>query len=121
MPNDPITELQRCIALVRPSGMTDTAVKEWLAAAVAEVRHLSGPTLARAASQARKTCKFPSEVVPAIIAAAADVQKIDPAAQFALDWDRALDAYSRGYPALEGPQRGPKRLGQVVQLPSAAQ
>ena len=64
---DPITELQRCMALIRPAGMSDGAVRDWLTAAVAEVRHLPPRTLAAACAEARKTVSHHGQIVPAIL------------------------------------------------------
>lgn len=67
MATNPITELQRCLALVRPVGMNDAAVKDWLTAAVAEINHLPPNVLAMACDEVRKTVSHHGQIVPAIL------------------------------------------------------
>lgn len=104
---DPITELQRCLALVRPVGMTDNAAKDWLAAAVAEVRHVPPATLARACAEVRKTATHHGQIIPAIIAASAEVSKPDPFA-----WAMVCHQPKPAHGLLG--DGGTKRLGDVV-------
>jgi len=106
---DPITELQRCFALVRPVGMTDSAARDWLTAAAAEVRHIPPATLARACAEARKTVTHHGQIIPAITAASAEAMKPDPFA-----WALACHNPAKPPSALSGPNDGPKRLGDVV-------
>lgn len=104
---DPITELQRCFALVRPVGMTDSAARDWLAAAVAELRDIPPSTLARACAEARKTVTHHAQIIPAIIAASKDAAKPDPFA-----W--AIACHKPSGPVAIGSERGAKRIGDVV-------
>lgn len=64
---DPITEIQRCFSLVRPVGMTDSAVREWLVAAAAEVQHIAPDTLAAACAEVRRTATHHGQIVPGIL------------------------------------------------------
>ena len=102
---DPITELQRCLALVRPVGMTDSAARDWLAAAVAELRNIPPSILARACDEARKTVTHHGQIIPAIIAASNEAAKPDPFA-----WAIACHKPSMAI----GSERGAKRIGDVV-------
>lgn len=106
---DPITELQRCFALVRPVGMTDSAAREWLTAAVAELRHIPPATLARSAGEARKNVTHHGQIIPAIIAASAEAMKPDPFA-----W--AMVCHKPASPAqhIDGPNGGARTIGDVV-------
>ncbi len=103
---DPITELQRCFALVRPVGMTDSAARDWLAAAAAELRTIPPATLARACSEARKTVTHHGQIIPAIVAASAEARKPDPFA-----WALACHKPDQ---SLAGPSDRPKRIGDIV-------
>lgn len=105
---DPLTELQRCFALVRPVGMTDGAARDWLAAAVAELRNIPPATLARACADARKTVTHHGQIIPAIIAASAEAMKPDPFA-----WALACHQPSKPVAALTH-DGGPKRLDQLI-------
>ena len=90
---DPITELQRAIALVRPVGMTDSAVRDWLTTAVAEVADFAKYRPARfmdAANRARKTCTHHGQIVPAILES-----------RF-YAWEIADGSYRNGLKALSG-------------------
>jgi len=111
---DPVTELQKCLALVRPVGMTDGMARDWLAAAVLEVRHISPQTLARACAEVRKTATHHGQIIPAIIAATQSASKPDPDLSFIRQWERSVIAYSKGYPAIEHDAGGTKQLGDVV-------
>ena len=68
---EPITELQRCLALVRPVGMNDSAARDWLAAAAAEVQEFAHyrPTQFQVACKAiRQTATHHGQIVPGILA-----------------------------------------------------
>lgn len=104
---DPITELQRCLALVRPVGMTDGAARDWLAAAAAELRSIPPAVLERACAEARKTVTHHGQIIPAIVAASAEARKPDPFA-----W--ALDCHRPASPSLLGPRGGVKLIGDVA-------
>lgn len=64
---DPITELQRAFALVRPVGMSDSAARDWLAAAVGEVRHLPEVVLRAGLEKARRECSHHGQIIPTIM------------------------------------------------------
>jgi hypothetical protein len=59
--------LSSCLALVRPAGMADGDVRDWLSVAVGAVVHLPAAILDRASLEARRTCTHHSQIVPAII------------------------------------------------------
>ena len=108
---DPITELQRCLALVRPVGMSDEAAEQWLMAAVAEVIHITPPVLSRACSDVRKTATHHGQIVPAILAS--DAVKSHEAHQRTL---RRLAADGHHVPGIAAlPSRGGvKQIGQSL-------
>jgi hypothetical protein len=107
MDTNPVTELQRCLALVRPVGMSDDMARDWLTAAVAEVRNVPLGTLARACADVRKTATHHGQIIPAIMAATAEATKPDPFA-----W--ALACHNPTKPPALGHDGGAKRLGDVV-------
>ncbi len=107
---DPITELQRCFALVRPVGMTDSAARDWLAAAVAEVRHIPPATLARACVEVRQTATHHGQIIPALVKAATEISKPDP-----YRWALACHDNAKPAPALTDQRHdAPKRLGDIT-------
>jgi hypothetical protein len=61
-------ELGACLTLVSPSGLTADDRKEWLAVAMQTLSGIPEDLLARGCAEARKRCRFPSEIVPTIIA-----------------------------------------------------
>lgn len=112
---DPITELQRCMALVRPVGMTDSAVKDWLTAAAAEIAefaHYRPEQFRLAAAAVRKEATHHGQIVPGILKR-----------QF-YDWELANGDAKRGLAYICGKverlkleQRGgAKQIGQVKAL-----
>lgn len=76
---DPFTELSACLALVKPSGMTDSAVTEWLSVAAATVAHLPPVAFKEGCAKARAEARFPSDIVPLIMSTptAKMVQQMD--------------------------------------------
>jgi hypothetical protein len=60
-------ELGACLTLVSPSGLTVDDRKEWLAVAMQTLSGIPADLLQRGCAEARKRCRFPSEIVPAII------------------------------------------------------
>lgn len=60
--------LTACLALVRPAGMTDRDVEDWLRVAVQTVGEYPVHLLDRACLEARRTCTHYSQIVPAIVA-----------------------------------------------------
>ena len=92
---DPITELQRCMALVRPVGMSDGAVRDWIAVAAGEVRDFARyrPQKFQAAcDSARKTCTHHGQLIPTILKS-----------QF-YEWEIADGSHRKGLAALCGPK-----------------
>lgn len=65
-----IALLTACLALVRPAGMTDNEVEDWLRVAVQTVGEYPPRVLDAACLEARRTCTHYSQIVPAIVAAA---------------------------------------------------
>lgn len=61
------SELGACLTLVSPSGLNADDRREWLAVAMATLSGIPADLLARGCERARKTCRFPSEIVPAIL------------------------------------------------------
>lgn len=102
---DPVTEVQRCFALIRPAGMTDKAAKDWLTAAVAEVHHLEPRTLRAACMEARTKCTHHGQIVPTILASEAVAD------------ERKFLALKNGMDCQRLPYRGgAKQIGQVHKL-----
>lgn len=64
-----VARLTTCLALVRPAGMSDQAVEEWLRVAAQEVCYLPADLLAEGCAAARRTCTLPGQIIPAIIKA----------------------------------------------------
>lgn len=61
------SELGACLTLVSPSGLNADDRREWLAVAMATLSGIPADLLSRGCERARKTCRFPSEIVPAIL------------------------------------------------------
>lgn len=61
------SELGACLTLVSPSGLSAEDRKEWLAVAMQTLSGIPADLLARGCNEARKRCRFPSEIVPTII------------------------------------------------------
>ena len=59
--------LLSCLMLVAPSGMTESDRANWLSAARMTLSGIPADLLARGCKIARETCRFPSEIVPAIM------------------------------------------------------
>lgn len=117
---DPVTELQRCLALVRPVGMTDSAVRDWLAAAVAEVRGIAPRALTKACAEVRRTITHHGQIVPAILAS----QAVKDGAAHEREVRRLL-ADGHTIPGRNAPQiehRGAtKRIGNLKLIESAGE
>jgi hypothetical protein len=60
-------ELGACLTLVSPSGLTADDRKEWLAIAMQTLSGIPADLLERGCAEARKRCRFPSEIVPVIM------------------------------------------------------
>lgn len=60
-------ELGACLTLVSPSGLTADDRKEWLAVAMQTLSGIPADLLAEGCAEARKRCRFPSEIVPMIV------------------------------------------------------
>lgn len=112
---DTVTELQRCFALVRPVGMSDSAARDWLLAAAAEVDEFATyrPDQFRFACAAiRKTATHHGQIVPGILAK-----------QF-YEWETVLGHHRKGLAALCGGKKpdtaqienrgGVKRIGDLT-------
>lgn len=112
---DPITELQRCMALVRPVGMSDSAVKDWLVAAVAEVQHIAPHTLALACSEVRKSASHHGQIVPGILKSQAVVNSAQHERMV-----RQLVADGHSIPGRNAPQiehrGGARAIGQIKMI-----
>jgi hypothetical protein len=93
-----MAELNRALALVRAIGMTDEMASDWLAAALGECLHLSDDQFKRGCAAARRECTHHAQIVPTIVKSAGEgVTMVD---RYASDWDRALQDFNNGYPAL---------------------
>lgn len=66
-PGEAVVQLGACLALVGPSGMSDDNRAEWLKVAQHTLADLPADLIERGCEVARRKCRFPSEVVPAII------------------------------------------------------
>lgn len=92
--------------------MSEDAATEWLAVAANEVLGMPRYSFEAGCREARQTCTHHGQILPTIL-------KSQPAPDYGMadkytkDWNKALDDYSKGYPALEY-HGGPKRLGDVV-------
>lgn len=65
-----VAELAACLTLVAPSGMSADDRTEWLKVARMAVGDVLEGPLHFACDEARKTCRFASEIVPLVIAKA---------------------------------------------------
>jgi hypothetical protein len=61
------SELGACLTLVSPSGLNSDDRKEWLAVAMQTLSGIPADLLARGCAKVRRTCRFPSEIVPTIL------------------------------------------------------
>jgi hypothetical protein len=61
------SELGACLTLVSPSGLSADDRKEWLAVAMQTLSGIPADLLERGCQEARRRCRFPSEIVPTII------------------------------------------------------
>ncbi len=66
-PTRAFAELGACLALVSPSGMPEENRVEWLKVAHHTLAELPADLLARGCEKARRTCQFPSQIVPTIM------------------------------------------------------
>lgn len=60
-------ELLACLTLVAPSGMSNEDRQAWVAVARETLRGIPADLLKRGCDHVRRTCRFASEIVPAII------------------------------------------------------
>ena len=71
MPADPVDAMHHlglCLTLVAPSGMNADDRAEWIKVAQYALREVPMDLLTRGCGEALKTCRFPSDIVPAILA-----------------------------------------------------
>jgi hypothetical protein len=61
------TELLACLVLVAPSGMTADDRHAWIRVARETLKGIPEDLLQRGCKKARETCRFASEIVPAIV------------------------------------------------------
>lgn len=61
-------ELGACLTLAAPSGLTSDDRREWIAVAMQTLTGIPADLLKRGCEAARKTARFPSEIVPTIMA-----------------------------------------------------
>lgn len=66
-PTRAMVELGACLALVGSSGMPEANRAEWLKVAHMTLADVPADLLARGCEKARRTCQFPSQIVPTII------------------------------------------------------
>lgn len=106
------TELLRCLALVRPVGMSDDMASDWLTAALFEVRAMDERQFRAGCQHARATCTHHAQIIPAIMQGSAEAAKPDPFA-----W--ALECHQPRKPvaAIASDRNGAKKIGQVIRLP----
>ena len=71
-PEQAVSHLSACLALVRPAGMGNDAAEEWLAVAANELRELPDDILADACAEARKTCTHHGQIVPKVLEASSE-------------------------------------------------
>jgi hypothetical protein len=60
-------ELGACLTLVSPSGLSADDRKEWLAVAMQTLSGIPADLLEIGCYEARRRCRFPSEIVPTIL------------------------------------------------------
>ena len=65
-------ELQACLTLVAPSGMTAEERGQWVQVARQTLSGIPADLLREGCAVARRKCRFPSEIVPAILGAVED-------------------------------------------------
>lgn len=61
-----------CLTLVAPAGMSAEDRQAWVAVAKQTLTGMPTDLLARGCRKARETCRFPSEIVPTILAEVQD-------------------------------------------------
>lgn len=67
-PGEALALLSACLTLVRPVGMTNGEVEDWLSVAARTVAHLPVDILDKACLEARRTCTHYAQIVPAVLA-----------------------------------------------------
>lgn len=66
-PLEAVALLGSCLTLVGSTGMTEDTRAEWLRVAQMTLADMPADLLARGCAKARRTCEFPSQVVPIIV------------------------------------------------------
>ena len=113
---DPVSQLQAMLARVRPVGMTDSAAREWLAVVATDVRHLPPRVLLAACDEAKRSVKFHSEIIPAILNSEA-VKSYERHEREIKRLQRDGHVIpGRSAPALVDARGGAKQIGQVKAL-----
>lgn len=101
-------ELMACLTLAAPSGLTAEDRKAWVAVARRTLAGIPADLLRRGCAKARETCRFPSEIVPAILDEVKDTWR----------WREKMEAeYSRPQPqeiTSEGDSVTPEQMAQLV-------
>lgn len=102
-------ELNRALALLRPVSMSDETASDWLAAAIAETADMPDALFRQGVSEARKSCTFHGQLVPAI---RAPQKRVD-------DYRASIGMSSISYKPdnvhqLTGPRRGTGMIGDAV-------
>ena len=102
-------ELNRALALLRPVSMSDETASDWLAAAIAETADMPDALFRQGVSEARKSCTFHGQLVPAI---RAPQKRVD-------DYRASLGMPSISYKPdnvhqLAAPRRGTGMIGDAV-------
>ena len=103
-------ELLACLTLVAPTGMTPEDRTAWVAVARETLTGIPADLLKAGCAKARKTCKFPSEIVPTIIA---EVQGAWNWRKRRLAEERAAAA-NRNAPRLDPPELVPYEETQKI-------
>ena len=100
-------QLLACLTLVAPSGLTASDRNEWVRIAKETLTGMPGDLLQRGCQEARMTCRFPSEVVPSIVATVRD------------EWERRKRDYRRAL-ADEANGQAPRIEQETIEYATAA-
>jgi hypothetical protein len=108
-PQIAVAELAACLTLVAPSGMSADDRAEWLKVARMTIGEVPESSLHVACIEARKTCRFASEIVPAVIAVAEEHESQLRQRIRAMQWDLEHPAPPPP-PQIERQEPGPMTL-----------
>jgi hypothetical protein len=111
-------ELLACLTLVAPSGLSANDRDEWVRVAKMTLTGIPGDLLQRGCKLARETCRFPSEIVPLIMAEAKDAwarRKRDLAHEMAREENRNAPRLEQHDPEYVDPAEVRKLIASIGQ------